>query len=120
MPDPGGQYTIYVSGSSGPGSHGILEVHVDGAGNLINSTLYGDTVRGTYDNTTGKITFTIEVDPRVWLFVRHYLGYSILDDAGSVGALAGIVDMFTLAPVAGKHFIEKVEHAWYATVNLLR
>ena len=97
MADPSGQYTFFYDKSTGTD---ILDIQVDAAGNQIHSTLFGDSITGSYDRATRKLRFGHS--GALLSSARKYVGYAILDQAGSVCALVGIVHGFEFTSAGGR------------------
>jgi hypothetical protein len=85
MAAPSGRYHFFFDKSTGAD---ILDIQADTAGNLIHSTLSGDSITGSYDGATGKISFGHSGALRS--SARVYVGYAILDQAGSLVPWRGL------------------------------
>jgi hypothetical protein len=118
MPDPSGAYDLNpVPQGDKPST---LVLHYDGQGHLIDSSIDGTPIYGLYDVDSGHITFNDAARPGDIFNVFFYDGYSLVDQANEVGALAGIVQEQRFRWVGNHLESEHVHFGWFATARLAK
>ncbi len=117
MADPTGTYSAIVNGVEG-----TLSLALDGAGNLVNSTIGTTSIAGKYDDTTGKLTFTEHFKwPTPTFWAPSYVGYemTLSEAVGQPLAFAGTLTELQLVEVSlGVFYFERVERGWWAIAIL--
>jgi hypothetical protein len=117
MPNPSAQYAAFTNGVERP-----LNLVVDSAGNLTGSTIgvNSDPIVGSYDDTTGEITFSELIkEPGGLLlggpFAPSYLGYLAIQQPDLQLTFAGTYTELVLVNVGpGLYRFERVNHGWFA------
>jgi len=113
MANPTGTYEAWINGVGR-----TLSLTVDTAGNLVASTIGLDPIVGSYDDTTGKITFSelIKEPGGIFLggpFAPSYLGYQAIQN-GALTFAGTFTELVAVNVGLGLFRFEWVNHGWYA------
>lgn len=113
MANPTGNYEAWINGVGRS-----LSLTVDSAGNLVASMIGSDPIIGSYNDTTGKITFSelIKEPGGFFLggpFAPSYLGFEAIQN-GALTFAGTYTELVAVRVGPGSFVFEQITHGWYA------
>ena len=93
---------------------GILTLHLDATGNLINSSVFGGQIGGFWDDAASKLTFIRPIGTN-FIDNQIYIGYAWVDGDGLTHRLAGSFVAFQGTGGTAAHS----EFGWQASVTFI-
>jgi hypothetical protein len=107
MPQPIGTWDINANGFPG----GLLIQGIDANGNLVGSTVFGQSIVGFWDEAAEKITFIRVIDQADPSTYQIFTGYRMDPQPGLTLAMAGSFEAFQGTGATA----ERVLYGWFAT-----
>jgi len=114
MLDPSGEYRFLSNDYFVDGVSNFRDMYITVEnGQLVHSSLNHVPIAGVFDDTTGKIDFTLAGAPGVPGLTQHYTGFVILTKQNLVRSMAGTFTRYEIT-ASGTFHVQFAERGWFA------